>query len=118
MSDYQVTDLSYLREMTMDDDSIIKDTTEAFLENMPGLVQQMKQYYADEEWQKLGKVAHQIKPNMTYMGMDKGRSIVLNIEKQVKENNISEDLDTQLTEFEKLCNQACTELASKLEELN
>ncbi|WP_138431464.1 Hpt domain-containing protein [Fodinibius saliphilus] len=118
MSENQVTDLSYLREMAMGDEEIVKDTAKAFLENIPALICQMNECYANETWQELRKLAHQIKSNMSYMGMDEGRSIVLDIENQIKNNNISKKLGAQLSEFEQICNHACNELTSKLKELN
>jgi HPt (histidine-containing phosphotransfer) domain-containing protein len=112
-----VTDLSYLREIAMGDDSIVIETTEAFLDDAPAAIENIQNHYESEEWQELSKKAHKIKPNLKYMGMERAHELVLNIEEQVNSGNISDDLGKKVSELCSLCYQALDELSEKIEAL-
>lgn len=117
MDNKSVTDLSYLREIAMGDDSIVIETTEAFLEDAPAAIESIQKHYQREEWQELSKQAHKIKPNLKYMGMDRAHELVLTIEEQANSEQISDDLGEQVSEFCSLCRQALDELSDKIEAL-
>ncbi|MDZ7658268.1 Hpt domain-containing protein [Fodinibius sp.] len=117
MSNKSVTDLSYLREIAMGDDSIVIETTEAFLEDAPAAIENIQKHYESEEWQKLYKKAHKIKPNLKYMGMERAHELILTIEEQANTGEISEDLGEKVSEFCSLCHQALDELSDKIEAL-
>ena len=117
MEKQSITDLSYLREMAMGDEDIVIETTEVFLEDTPDALEKMKAYYANEQWDELGKLAHKIKPNLSYMGMERARELIIDIEEQAKGKNISDDLRDKISEFEDLCRQAFGELTAKVKKL-
>lgn len=117
MSNQEVTDLSYLREMAMGDDEIVIETTEVFLEDTPNALDNLQEHFANQEWDKLKKQAHKIKPNTQYMGMDRARELILEIEEQAKTENISEDLGSKIKEFNSICRQALDELSAKLDKI-
>lgn len=117
MEDKSLTDLSYLRELAMGDDSIVIETTEAFLKDMPAAIENIQKYYEDEEWEQLYKKAHKIKPNLKYMGMERAHELILDIEEQANTEKISDDLGGKVSEFCSLCRQALDELSDKIEAL-
>lgn len=117
MDEQRVTDLSYLREIAMGDDAIVIETAETFIEDIPSALADMREYFEAEDWQKLQKLAHKIKPNFTYMGMDRARELILDIEQQAKTEDISSDLDEEIDTFVDLCNQAIDELQVRIGEL-
>lgn len=117
MDEQRVTDLSYLREIAMGDDAIVIETAETFIEDIPSALADMQEYCEAEDWQKLHKLAHKIKPNFTYMGMDEARDLIIDIEQQAKSEEISSGLDGDIEKFVELCNQALDELQRKVDEL-
>lgn len=117
MSDQAVTDLSYLQEMAMGDEEIVIETTEVFLENTPEALEEIKNLYTQEKWDELAKLVHKIKPNFSYMGMNRARELLLDIEEQAKSSNISDELPNQITEFSEICNRAFDELSTEIEQL-
>jgi len=117
MDNQTVTDLSYLREIAMGDNEIIIETTQVFLQEMPQNLENMQEHFANQEWEKMAKLAHRIKPNMAYMGMENAEELILKIEQQARSGNISEDLGQIILEFKGLCNKARDELSEKLEKL-
>lgn len=117
VNNQSVTDLSYLREVVMGDEEIIIKTTKAFLEDTPNVLNNMKEHFSKEEWDKLYKQAHKIKPNMEYMGMKQARELVLEIEEQAKSGDPSDNLGDKIKELNLICVKAHEELSAKIEEL-
>lgn len=112
-----VTDLSYLREVVMGDEEIVIETTKAFLKDTPNVLNNMKAHFTNQEWEKLYKQAHKIKPNLEYMGMKQARELILEIEEQAKSGEPSESLGGKIKELNSICSKAFDELPVKIEEL-
>lgn len=117
MEDNQVTDLSYLHELAMGDESIIIETAETFLDDTPNTLVKIEGAHQNEDWEELYKQAHKIKPNLKYMGMEKASELIIDIERQAKARNPSDNLDEMLDEFKKLIRQGFKELDKKIEQL-
>lgn len=101
----------------MGDEDIVLDTTKTFLENAPDALEKIRQFYASHDWDNLYKQAHKIKPNLQYMGMDRARDLILEIEQQAKSQSISDDLGDKIDEFTSICSQGLEELSEKVSEL-
>ncbi len=112
-----MTDLSYLRELALGDESIVIETVETFLDDAPSAIAKIKKAYDDKDWQELYKQSHKIKPSLQYMGMDKAGDLIIEIEGQAKEGDVSDDLDELVSEVLQLIEQALTELSEKVEAL-
>jgi HPt (histidine-containing phosphotransfer) domain-containing protein len=112
-----VTDLSYLRKVTMGDDEIMVETIEVFIDNTPDVLKNLKKYFANEDWDKLYEQAHKVKPSLQYMGMERARQLIVEIEEQARTQNISEDLGDKIEELNSICLQGLDELSEKIEEL-
>jgi HPt (histidine-containing phosphotransfer) domain-containing protein len=117
VSEKNITNLSYLREIAGGEEEIIIETTEVFIQEIPHNLKKMQNHFANQEWDEIAKLAHKIKPNMTYMGMDRARELILKIEEQARSENITEDLGAMVVEFKDLCNSAVEELSGSVEEL-
>lgn len=117
MDNNEVTDLSYLRELAMGDEEIVIETMETFIDNVPVTIANIKEAYSNNDWQELYKQAHKIKPSLKYMGMEKASDLIIDIEQQAKQENISDHLEEQVSTFVVLCEQALTELSDKVEAL-
>jgi HPt (histidine-containing phosphotransfer) domain-containing protein len=68
---------------------------QTFVQTIPGILQEMKTCLLDKNWEKLSKLAHQIKPSFTLMGITDLRTTILFIEENGKNN-------TNLTELSKI----------------
>lgn len=112
-----VTDLSYLREVVMGDEEIMLETAKAFVEETPRILENMREHFSHQEWDKLYKQAHKIKPSMEYMGMTQARELILDIENQAKSREISKNMGDQIEELESICTKAIDELSDKIKEL-
>lgn len=117
MSDQQITDLSYLENMGMGDNTLIIEMIELFLQNTPEALRAMKDYEVNGDWEKLGEEAHKLKPNLSYMGLEGAKDIIIEIEDQVKKKSGHSEISDKISEIEAICKQAYTELTEKRDEL-
>jgi HPt (histidine-containing phosphotransfer) domain-containing protein len=101
----------------MGDEELVIETTEAFLKDIQNSLEQMKVFSANQQWDDLGRLAHKIKPSLTYMGMERGRELIVDIEEEANSDSTSADIADKIVEFEEICDQAIKELSSKVEEL-
>lgn len=101
----------------MGDDDIVIETTKTFLENAPDALEKIQTAYSNQDWEALAKQAHKIKPNLQYMGMERARELILEIEEQSKSENISDDLGKKIDEFTSICSEGLEELSEKVAEL-
>jgi CheY-like chemotaxis protein len=87
----QTFDLSYLRSISNDNEDFIVEMMQTFVQTIPGILQEMKSCVLDKNWEKLSKLAHQIKPSFTLMGITDLRATILFIEENGKNNtNLAE----------------------------
>lgn len=117
MSDQRITNLSYLEDMGMGDDSLLIEMIELFLEKTPESIQHMKEYETQKNWQQLAAEAHKLKPNLSYMGLESAKELILEIENSSRKEENLDALSIKISEIEKLCNQAYSELSSELDNL-
>jgi PAS domain S-box-containing protein len=64
-----ITNLSFLRKMSNNDDTFIKELIILFLESTPTLIEEMKDHYQKKHWKELSGTAHQMKPSVKLMGL-------------------------------------------------
>ncbi|MGQ1909797.1 Hpt domain-containing protein [Marinifilum sp. RC60d5] len=66
----KLTDLSYLKEMSGNDNSIIGEMIEIFIEQIPEFTGEVSSYFEAHDWNRLGAVAHKAKSSVRTMGME------------------------------------------------
>jgi PAS domain S-box-containing protein len=77
-------DLSYLRSISNDNEEFITEMMQTFVQTMPAVLSDMRSCLLEKNWEKLAKLAHQIKPSFTLLGVDALRSTILSIEESGK----------------------------------
>jgi HPt (histidine-containing phosphotransfer) domain-containing protein len=68
--DQKITDLSYLREMSGNDNDIIEEMIHIFIEQIPEFTNDISSNFEGQNWQGLGAVAHKAKSSVRTMGME------------------------------------------------
>ncbi|MDX1637557.1 MAG: Hpt domain-containing protein [Balneolaceae bacterium] len=117
MSEQRLTNLSYLEELGMGDDDLLIEMVEMFLENTPVSIDQMRNHCDASNWKKLAAEAHKLKPNLSYVGLDNARDLVVDIEKTAKNDPDPSVLHDRLDRLNGICREAYKELEQQLEEL-
>jgi len=66
----KIIDLSYLREMSGNDKSIIKEMIEIFIDQIPEFEEEVSSRFEVQDWNGLGAIAHKAKSSVRTMGME------------------------------------------------
>lgn len=66
----KLTDLSYLKEMSGNDFSIISEMIDIFIEQIPEFVDEVSVSFESRDWEALGAIAHKAKSSVRTMGME------------------------------------------------
>jgi PAS domain S-box-containing protein len=73
-------DLAYLRSISDDNHEFLQEMLQTFVESIPPVLREMEAAVNEENWKKLSRLAHQIKPSFSLMGMTALRKTVVSIE--------------------------------------
>ena len=84
---------------------------QTFIQTIPPILREMNSAVALEDWGKLSRLAHQIKPSLALMGMNELRSKVVYIEENGKSGTNAQDLPVITSRFIQLCEQIIPQLS-------
>ena len=70
MGEPPYTDLTYLKGISMGDNTIVRKAIDRYLKDTPGLVDKMGEYLLTKDFDQLGKCAHKLKSSVAIMGME------------------------------------------------
>lgn len=110
----ELTDLSYLRRMSSNDEGFVQELVKSFIEKTPELLEEMNHANTEKKWEEVGKLAHKLKPNLAFMGMDSLKELILDIEHKGKGKTEVEEIPNMVAELTKSVNQAIEELLEKV----
>jgi PAS domain S-box-containing protein len=109
-------DFTYLRSVSNNNEEFIKEMIQTFVQTMPGILHQMSACLNQKNWTQLSKLAHQIKPSFTLMGITELRSTIVFIEENGKSETNLPEVTSMTLRFidscEDLVKDFSTELAS------
>jgi HPt (histidine-containing phosphotransfer) domain-containing protein len=93
-----IIDLSYLKELSNDDSSFIKDMAGIFKQQVEEYAIQMPELLAKADYQNLSRMAHKAKSSLAVMGMKKDAEILKELEikskQEVEIDTYQEMIDT------------------------
>ncbi len=110
-------DLDYLDQLSEGDDDFTISMLSYFLENTPGVLNDMKQFYQDKDWKSLRNVAHKFKPQLTFMGIKSVFNEVETIEQNSANEVNTDDIPELLKKVEAVCVDAMEEIKAELEKI-
>jgi signal transduction histidine kinase/DNA-binding response OmpR family regulator len=103
-------DLNSLSELVGGKNEKIVKYIDLFLKNIPKDFASLKEHYLNEDWEETAKAAHKIKGNASYMGINKARELLIEIEK-LKEVVADVDKNSDIVdELERILDQASKDL--------
>lgn len=102
--------------MTMNDESLMVEMVEIFLDKAPVAMEKMKTHHRQEEWDLLAREAHKIKPNLEYMGMRDSKDLIEKIESLAENEQGTSEMEESLQKLELHLKQAIGELKARLKE--
>lgn len=78
----------------------------------------MKQAFADQDFHKMSRAAHSLKPQCSYMGIDQITGTLEALEESEKNNPGTEKINELLAVVSEICNGAVEELQNHLNSIN
>lgn len=93
-------DLSLLHEISRGDSSFIAKMIALFCEHTPEIVREMKEAYNAKDFEKMGALAHKIKPSIDNFKIDSIKIVIRNIEMAGKGKTNNDNLYSLLNEID------------------
>ena len=107
-------DFTYLRSISNNNEDFIKEMIQTFVQTIPGILAEMSVCVAEKNWEKLSKLAHQIKPSFTLMGVDELRSTIAFIEENGSQKTNLSELAKVTLNFVENCKDLVKDFADEL----
>lgn len=106
--------LDYLRQISSNDQTIIRKAIEKFLDTTPELLAQMETQLQADDHQALSKSAHKLKSSVAFMGIEAIKDTLLKIENVAKTHQGTELLPQLVATTQNIINDSMEELKMKL----
>ena len=107
-------DLAYLRSISDDNHEFLQEMLQTFVASIPPVLGEMEAAIHEKDWKKLSRLAHQIKPSFSLMGMNALRKTVSFIEENSEQpTNLPELLNTTRV-FIRECNDVVADLKKEI----
>ena len=106
--------LEYLRSVSGNNEEFIREMILTFTQSIPSQLVEMQKALGNQDWEKLARSAHQIKPSFTLMGLNSLRASIAFIEENSKYGTKLDELPLIVEEFIGQCNIVLPELAKEV----
>jgi PAS domain S-box-containing protein len=107
-------DLAYLRSVSDNNEEFLQEMIQTFVQSIPPVLKEMKTSLSEKNWKKLSRLAHQIKPSFTLMGMDALRKTVLYIEENAQQKSKLRELPITTKAFIQDCTGVIADLKKEI----
>jgi HPt (histidine-containing phosphotransfer) domain-containing protein len=111
------TDLSYLKEITGGESSIVIEMVEMFLEQVDEFKGNMTKHLNDKNWIDLGKEAHKAKSSVLIVGMEELGKNLKKLQLLTEANAEVETYPEYVNMFMEQCDAAVGELTDEINKL-
>lgn len=109
---------SALSEMASGDEEMMLELMELFLEQTPGMIENLRTAFDNSNRSEMAAKAHTLKPTFTYMGMPEAFEIVKDLEKyRDEEIRRHDEVNEQIKRLEQLVAQAFHEISDEANHL-
>lgn len=92
-------DLSYLKEVSSDNNEFMIEMIDIFQAQTPEYVESLRAAIAEKNWLKIAEMAHKIKPTLSFMGVEVAKEEMATIETRARNQ---EDYEGIVTDFENM----------------
>lgn len=94
-----VIDLSYLKEVSSDNNEFMIEMIDMFQAQTPGYVEALSAAVAEKNWKRIAEMAHKIKPTLSFMGIEVAKEEMASIENRARNQ---EDYEGIVADFENM----------------
>ncbi|MEP7171712.1 MAG: Hpt domain-containing protein, partial [Bacteroidota bacterium] len=118
ISNDRLTNLTFLRQLSDNNETFFKDFISLFMQNAPQTVSDLSASLEKKDWNGVVQAAHKIKPTLSYLGMKEAHLAAAKIEEHAK-NLVSLNEIPELTKkIKDACAKAYNELEQELKEIS
>ncbi len=111
----KITNLTYLRSVCDGDLNFMNDMVQAFITNTPVAMNELQKASDHSDWEQVSKLAHKLKPSITFVGLEKAKSLIKKIEESAKEKTGTDQIPNKINELSSLSQKALIELRDALD---
>jgi CheY-like chemotaxis protein len=108
----RLINLSNLRKMSNNDEQFVKDMIGSFVNNTPNILNDLSNAKNEQNWKAVSDLAHKLKSNLAFMGIDSLRELVIEIEHSGKKKEGLNELPGKVELLISKVEEAIAELAS------
>ncbi|HEU5290810.1 MAG TPA: response regulator [Cyclobacteriaceae bacterium] len=108
-------DLNYLKTISSNNAEFIREMVQTFVQSVPAILDQMEGAVDQSDWSTCGRLAHQIKPSLTLMGIHQLKEAAIQIEGIA--TNPTATSASLVNKFIKTCQDVIQELTEELPHL-
>lgn len=108
------TDLTFLREISDNNEQFYREFVQMFLDNTPVAVTEMCNSLENLKWEALRQAAHKIKPSFNYVGLKELNQLAAKVEEMAKNQQNPAELKKMLARITEVCETAYSELRTEL----
>jgi len=101
--------LHYLKNMSGDNPEFVREMVETFINSIPKLLRDMEEALGKADLVKVGKIAHQIKPSLTLMGIPQLKESAVQLEEIVSAPH-AKNPQQEVNNFIEACRKVVSEL--------
>src|ERR1019366_978025 len=108
-----VTDLTYLRQVSNGDNDFIKEMIEVYMQQTPEAINNLEKHLKNKDWKMLRAVTHKMKPSFSFFGLKDLYDIADSMEEYSAKEIHLELLPDMIDKVKLTCNKAMVELEEK-----
>ncbi len=111
-------DLELIHKMCRGDEEKIRKMVEVFIDQISQSVQEINEAYSEKDYLRIEKLAHKIKPTLTYFGTSTLENELLRLEElAIKKAELSE-LELKIISFKKLTEEVVDKMKNDFNIIN
>ncbi len=92
----------------------MKQFVETFLSKTPVAIEELETSFRNRDFHSLSRIAHSLKPQLSYVGIAAGTPLIIEIEENAKSQPDPVLIESKISELKELLNRAYDELKETL----
>jgi len=109
--------LEYLEEISEGDQEFSVTMISYFVENTPKVLSALKENFHNQEWDEIRQIAHKLKPQVIYMGIQQIADDVEQVEQHANQRENLDQIWPKVQNIEKICLMAIEQLKEVVEKI-
>ena len=110
----QLTELSFLREISENNEQFFREFIQMFLANTPKSLEDIEAGIQENDYEKIRMASHKVKPSFNYVGLKEQCAQAAKIEELSKKKQDLQEITQLLNKIKTACKAAYVELESEI----